>query len=114
MPWGCDSNSPGGASGRRLAQPKETFDDAPDQSCTQAAPTPPADPETTGSLGLGSARWSQQRLPSLESQAWFHLKDWACELGGDLERVDYESHSLLTVVLLIAFFFLAGLRGKQG
>ncbi|XP_060254170.1 platelet glycoprotein VI isoform X2 [Ovis aries] len=51
MPCGCDSDSPGGASGRRLAQPKETSDDAPDQSCTQATPTPPADPETKGSSG---------------------------------------------------------------
>ncbi|XP_055266607.1 platelet glycoprotein VI isoform X2 [Moschus berezovskii] len=85
MPWGCGSDSPGGASGRRLAQPKETSDEAPAQSCTQAAPARPADPETTGASGWGSTRWSQPWLPSLESQAWLRLRDWSCEWGGDLE-----------------------------
>lgn len=56
MPWSCDSNTPGGNSGRRLAQQKET-PVAPGQSCPQATPTPPTDPETTQSSGWGSTRW---------------------------------------------------------
>lgn len=50
MPRGCDPNTPGGVSGRRLAQPKET-PAALGQSYPQATPTPSANPETTQSAG---------------------------------------------------------------
>lgn len=56
MHWGCDSNTPGGASGRRLAQQKET-PAIQGQTYPQATPTPPTDPETTQSSGWGSTRW---------------------------------------------------------
>lgn len=67
MPWGCDPNTLGRVSGRRLAQPKET-PAALGQSCPQATPTPSANPEATQLAGQGSTRWLYPWVPQLEPQ----------------------------------------------
>ncbi|XP_063656909.1 platelet glycoprotein VI isoform X3 [Pan troglodytes] len=64
MPRGCDPNTPGGVSGRGLAQPEEA-PAAQGQGCAEAAsapPAPPADPEITRGSGWRPTGCSQPRV----------------------------------------------------
>ncbi|XP_075855127.1 platelet glycoprotein VI isoform X1 [Microcebus murinus] len=57
MPWRCDPPTPGGASGRGLAQPEET--PAAQGPCpAEATATPPPDPEVSRLSGWRSTRCS--------------------------------------------------------